>query len=125
MYRCALAAAAAICLVAPAAAQQRTFPPNALRGALVIVSPSEATLNGDAARLAPGLRIRGQDNMLAMSGTLIGARLLVHYTTDPQGLLNNVWILTPAEAAKKPWPASAEEAQAWTFDPVAQVWSKP
>ena len=125
MYRCALAAAAAICLVAPAAAQQRTFPPNALRGALVIVSPTEATLNGDAARLAPGLRIRGQDNMLAMSGTLIGARLLVHYTTDPQGLLNNVWILTPAEAAKKPWPASAEEAQAWTFDPVAQIWSKP
>jgi len=125
MYRCVLAAAAAVCLVAPAAAQQRTFPQNALRGALVIVSPSEATLNGDPARLAPGLRIRGQDNMLAMSANLIGARMLVHYTTDLQGLVNNVWILTPDEAAKRPWPVTAQEAQSWTFDPVAQSWSKP
>lgn len=125
MYRCALAAAAAVCLVAPAAAQQRTFPQNALRGALVILSPSEATLNGQAARLAPGLRIRGQDNMLAMSANLVGNRMLVHYTTDIQGLVNNVWILTPDEAAKKPWPVTAQEAQSWSFDPVAQVWSKP
>jgi len=125
MYRCVLAAAAAVCLVAPAAAQSRAFPQNALRGALVITSPSEATLNGRTIGLAPGLRIRGQDNMLAMSGALIGARLLVHYTTDIQGLVNNVWILTPEEAAKKPWPVSTQEAQAWTFDPVAQVWSKP
>jgi hypothetical protein len=125
MYRCALAAAAAVCLVAPAAAQQRTFPQNALRGALVILSPSEATLNGEAARLAPGLRIRGQDNMLAMSANLVGDRMLVHYTTDIQGLINNVWILTPDEAAKKPWPVTTQEAQSWTFDPVAQVWSKP
>jgi len=125
MYRCVLFAAATACLVAPAAAQQRNFPPNALRGALVIATPSEATLNGRPARLAPGLRIRGQDNMLAMSGALIGAHLLVHYTTDIYGLVDNVWILTPQEAARKPWPASAQEAQTWRFDPVAQAWSKP
>ncbi|HEX6363040.1 MAG TPA: hypothetical protein VFZ93_08790 [Albitalea sp.] len=125
MYRCAIAFAAAACLVAPAAAQPRAFPADALRGALVIATPTEATVNGRAARLAPGLRIRGQDNMLAMSGALIGAHLLVHYTTDPQGLVNNVWILTPEEAARRPWPATREEAQAWRFDPVAQAWSKP
>ena len=125
MYRCALAAAAAVCLVAPAAAQSRTFPQNALRGALVIATPSEATLNDKPVRLAPGLRIRAQDNMLAMSGGLLGARLLVHYTTDLEGALNNVWILTPAEAANKPWPTTAQEARAWTFDPIAQTWSKP
>ena len=82
-------------------------------------------VNGQAVRLAPGLRIRGQDNMLAMTGPLIGARLLVHYTTDVQGLVNNVWILTPGEAEKKPWPTTAQEARAWTFDPAAQAWSKP
>jgi tRNA-2-methylthio-N6-dimethylallyladenosine synthase len=48
--------------------------------------------------------------MLAMTGPLIGARLLVHYTTDVQGLVNNVWILTPGEAEKKPWPTTLQEA---------------
>jgi len=125
MYRCLLAFAAAACLAAPAAAQQRAFAPDALRGALVITSSGEALLNGHPVRLAPGLRIRGQDNMLAMSGSLLGARLLVNYTTDMQGLVNNVWILTPAEAAKQPWPATPQQAQSWRFDPVAQAWSKP
>ncbi|HEX6708204.1 MAG TPA: hypothetical protein VF169_25950 [Albitalea sp.] len=125
MYRCALAAVTAVCLVAPAAAQQRGFPQNALRGALVVASPTEAALNGKSVGLAPGLRIRGQDNMLQMSGTLLGQKLLVHYTVDMQGLIKDVWILTPQEAAKKPWPTSPAEAQAWSFDPVAQVWTKP
>jgi hypothetical protein len=125
MYRCALAALAATCIVAPAVAQQRGFPQNALRGGLVIVSPTEAVLNGQPARLAPGLRIRGQDNMLQMSGTLLGLKLLVHYTVDSQGLVNNVWILTADEASRTPWPTKPEEALAWSFDPVAQAWTKP
>ncbi|HUG24597.1 hypothetical protein [Piscinibacter sp.] len=126
MYRCALAAVAAVCFVSSAAAQpQRNFPQHALRGALTITSPADAVLNGKPARLAPGLRIRGQNNMLEMSGGLIGAKLLVHYTTDIDGLVKDVWVLTPAEAAKKPWPATTEQATAWTFDPVAQTWAKP
>jgi hypothetical protein len=125
MYRCVLAAAAAVCLVAPAAAQQRVFPQTALRGALLLSSPTEATLNGKPVRLAPGLRIRAQDNMLVMSGSVLGTPLAVNYTMDTYGLVKDVWILTPAEAARKPWPTSAEEAQAWTFDPVAQTWSRP
>jgi hypothetical protein len=125
MYRCVVAAAAATCLIAPAAAQQRAFPQNALRGALIINSPYEATLNGQPARLAPGLRVRGQNNMLEMSGALLGAKLLVNYAVDTQGLVKEVWILTPEEAAKSPWPTTPAQAQAWSFDPVAQTWSKP
>ena len=126
MYRCAFAAFTAVCLVAPAAAQtQRNFPQNALRGALVISSPSEATLNGKAVRLAPGLRVRGQNNMLELSGALLGLKLLVNYTLDIDGLVKDVWILTPEEATKKPWPTTAVEAQTWSFDPVAQKWTKP
>jgi hypothetical protein len=126
MYRCAIAALSAACLVAPAAAQvQRNFPQNALRGALVITSHTEATLNGQATRLAPGLRIRGQDNMLQLSGALIGQKLLVNYTLDIDGLVKDVWVLRSEEAAKRPWPTTAAESQAWSFDPVAQVWTKP
>jgi hypothetical protein len=129
MYRCALttfAAVATACLVAPAAAQvQRNFPQNALRGALQLQTTSDALLNGEPARLAPGLRIRGQNNMLAMSGGLLGTKLLVNYTLDMNGAVKDVWILTPQEAAKRPWPTRPEQAQAWTFDVAAQVWYKP
>jgi hypothetical protein len=110
----------------PASAQvQRTFPQTALRGALVIGEPPEITLNGKPARLAPGARIRDPGNMLAMSGTLAGNRLLVHYTLDPLGLVKDVWILTAEEAAKRPWPATSRQAEEWFFDPVAQTWSRP
>ena len=110
----------------PASAQvQRNFPANALRGALVVVDPPRVTINGLAAQLAPGARIRGANNMLLMSATLVGQKLLVHYTLDPQGALHDVWILTPDEAARKPWPETPREAQAWRFDAATQVWTKP
>jgi hypothetical protein len=126
MYRCVLAAIAAIGLTATAAAQvQRNFPQTALRGSLMVDAPPSVTLNGRPARLAPGARIRGQQNMVELSGALIGAKMLVHYTLDNQGLVKDVWILTPDEAAKKPWPATPLEAQSWNFDPVAQTWTKP
>jgi hypothetical protein len=49
----------------------------------------------------------------------------VHYTVDTQGLLKEIWILRPDEAARKPWPASLDEARSWQFDAVTQTWSKP
>jgi hypothetical protein len=104
---------------------QRTFPGTALRGALVIVDPPNATLNGAPARLAPGARVRDAQNAQQLSGSLVGAKLLVHYTLDPLGLIQDVWILTPDEAAKRPWPTTPQEAAQWSFDPVAQTWSKP
>jgi len=130
MYRCVLAAltaAAFITSAAPAAAQvQRAFPQNAMRGALVMGAPPEVTLNGQLARLAPGVRIRNQANMVEMTGALTGQRLLVNYTLeDTSGLINNVWILRPEEAAVRPWPTRSEELQTWIFDPAAQVWTKP
>jgi len=125
MYRCVAAAAAVLFLVAPASAQQRQFPQNALRGALQFVEPPEILLNGQPARLAPGARIRGQNNMLVLSGALSGSKLLVHYTVDIGALVKDVWILTPEEAAKKPWPTNPGEAESWSFDSVAQTWTKP
>ncbi|MDP3086546.1 MAG: hypothetical protein Q8N44_22985 [Rubrivivax sp.] len=126
MLRCVLLAAALCAGPLTAFAQMpRSFPAQALRGELQVVQPPEVLVNGQPARLAPGARIRGQNNMLQMSGAIAGQSLLVHYTRDFDGLLRDVWVLTAAEAARKPWPVSETEAKAWAFDPVGQTWSKP
>lgn len=104
----------------------RNFPAAALRGELWLVTPPEASLNGAPARLAPGARIRGEDNLLRLPAALSGQRLLVHYTLEPTtGLVLDVWILNPTERAREPWPASPEQARAWRFDPSAQTWTRP
>ena len=126
MLRCLIAGLTLAAIVAPASAQmQRQFPQQALRGQIIFVNPPEVRLNGTNVVLAPGSRIRGQNNMIEMSGALAGAKLWVHYTVDTQGSVMDVWILRPEEIAKKPWPATLGEAQAWTFDVTAQAWSKP
>jgi hypothetical protein len=123
MLRCVTLVAALAVL--PAAAQvQRNFPAGALRGELAVEVPPEAQINGSPARLAPGARIRDQNNMLQVSGALAGRKQVVHYTKDINGQLLNIWILTPAELARQPWPVTDAQAQAWTFDQVGQTWSK-
>ena len=104
---------------------QRAFPQNALRGALVIGVAPDVQLNGQPARLAPGSRIRDAANMAVVPSALTGGRFLVNYTIDTSGLVKDVWILRPEEAAVQPWPRTPAEAEAWRFDPVGQVWFKP
>ena len=128
LLRCGAAlliAYTAAAVLHPAGAQiiSRNFPPNALRGTLVVTQPPQITIDGKTERLSPGARIRGANNMLQMSGALVGQNLLVHYTREPAGLLHDVWILTPEEAARKPWPSTAEEARRWEFNPAAQTWT--
>jgi hypothetical protein len=125
MIRCATLAAALFACALPAAAQmQRHFPANALRGELVVLQPPDAQLNGRPARLAPGARIRGDNNLLVVSGAITNRRLWVHYTLDTGGQLLDVWVLTATELAR-PWPSTAEQARAWAFDPAMQSWSRP
>lgn len=126
MLRCALLACALSLPLAAAAQQvQRNFPATALRGELTVVNPPEVVLNGQPARLAPGARIKGGNNLLVMSGAIVGQKLPVHYTIDTYGLVKDVWLLREDETARKPWPKTAAEAAAWSFDPVAQTWTKP
>ena len=125
MIRCALALLAAIAFTGSALAQnvQRSFPASALRGEIAFGQPPEIQLNGVNARLAPGARIRGTNNLLQMSGSLAGTKHTVNYTVDPVGLVLDVWLLSEQESARQPWPRTAKEAQTWGFDPVAQVWT--
>ncbi len=126
MHRLLFATSLAIALATPSIAQvQRQFPQTALRGQVVFGQPPHVALNGEPKQLAPGARIRGMNNMIVLSGSLVGSAGAVHYTIDAQGQIKDVWILRPDELTNLPWPTSASEAQAWTFDPMAQRWSRP
>lgn len=124
MYRCVLLALALGAPLAASAQVQRNFPQSALRGEVTILQAPDAVLNGRPARLAPGARIRGGDNMIVMAHAVVGQRYTAYYTVDTLGLLNNVWLLRVDELSK-PWPATAEEAARLAFDPIAQTWTRP
>jgi hypothetical protein len=125
MIRCVLLVIALAITALPAWAQAvRKFTAQTLRGELTVTQPPEVLLNRKPARLAPGARIRGADNMLQMSGALIGQRLLVHFTLDPSGQLLDVWVLNAAEASRQPWPVTPQQAASWAFNPDTQSWSR-
>ena len=124
MFRCALIALALCAPLVAAAQVQRNFPYNALRGELAVGAPPEVLVNGKPARLAPGARLRGPDNMIVLSGALGAERFVVNYTLDTLGLVKDVWLLRKDEIGRM-WPATPEEAARWAFDPVAQTWTKP
>jgi hypothetical protein len=125
MLRCALTAALLLAALPAFAQAPRTFPASALRGEIVVRLPPEIELNGQPARLAPGARIVDERNLLQLSGALVGKRLVVHYTRDNMGQPHQVWILTPAERARQPWPVTEQEQRSWFFDPAGQRWIKP
>ena len=126
MLRCASALVLTCALALPAAVQaQRTFTAQALRGEVAFGTPPEITLNGKPARLAPGARIRDENNMLHLPGSLAGKKFVVNYTTELEGMLLDVWILSRGEMARKPWPTTQKEALAWQFNADAQAWTKP
>ena len=105
----ALSVAAVLALMpgAPIAAQTiaQRIPPisqAAIGGTLIVTAPPEVLLDDKAARLSPGARIRGRNNLIVLSGTLVGQALPVRYVRDPLGLIHEVWILTEAEVAALP-----------------------
>lgn len=95
--------ALALCALSLAASGQvtnpRPFPPQAERGLLQVTQPPDLLLNGKPDRLSPGARILGANNMLVLSGQLIGQKALVNFVREPNGQVHQVWILTEAEAA--------------------------
>ncbi|GAB1386965.1 hypothetical protein MASR1M59_21130 [Melaminivora sp.] len=93
---------------APTPAGQRHFPEAALRGNLKVLNQAEAELNGQAVRLAPGLRIFSPHNTLVFAHQLINQPLKVNYLLEAStGMLLSVWMLTEAEA-RQPRPGHGE-----------------
>jgi hypothetical protein len=136
MNRCAssLAALALACTgvlatLVPATADaqvvQRKFPQNALRGKISFGQSPAIHLNGTATVMAASYRVHSTNNLIVMAAGLAnGLTYTVDYTLDMQDRVQEVWILTATEVAKQPWPTTKAQAQAWTFDPVAQTWTK-
>lgn len=95
LWLCALAPLAA---VAQEVLPVRQFPPAAQRGMLTVVAPPAVQIDGMDARLAPGVRIRGANNLLVMSGALVGQTVPVNYLRERNsGMVQEVWILNAAE----------------------------
>ncbi len=78
----------------------RTFPVQALRGKLAILSTVEATIDGKPIRMAPGMRLRSPQNSLVMLHMVIDKEYAVNYTIEPStGMLHTAWILNKEELA--------------------------
>lgn len=78
----------------------RQFPPAAKRGTLLVTAPPQVTINDAAERLAPGARIHASNNLLVLSASLVGQPVPIKYVRDTLGLIHEVWILNPQEAAE-------------------------
>jgi len=101
----------ALLSAAPAVAQDhplgftsgRTFPGTSKHGTLTVRSNVEASVDGKAYRLAPGLRIFNPQNQLVFAHSVIGQELPVRYVIEAStGMLHTVWLLTPDELKREP-----------------------
>jgi hypothetical protein len=79
---------------------QRDAPKDVVLGKIVVTAPPEITLDGKPDRLSPGARIRDLNNMLVLSGSVVGKTLPVVYRRDAAGLVHEAWILSDDEYAK-------------------------
>jgi hypothetical protein len=90
-------------LVSTAALAQgirREAPKDVVLGQMVVTQPPIITMDGKPDRLSPGSRIRDLNNMLVLSGGIVGKVLPVVYRRDGAGLVHEAWILTPDEYTK-------------------------
>lgn len=78
----------------------RTAPADVKPARMTVTQPPVITLDGKPDRLSPGSRIRNVNNMLLLSGSVVGQELPVVYRRDSAGLVHEVWVLTPDEYAK-------------------------
>jgi hypothetical protein len=79
-------------------AQQRMLPENVKPGALRGYQYPEVNISGRWYRLSPGARILDQRNT-AIVPTMLQNAGPVAYTLDAYGLVTQLWLLTPQEAA--------------------------
>ena len=94
---------AALLLAAFAAQAQvviRSAPADVKPARLTVTAPPQISIDGQPDRLSPGARIRGTNNLLVLSGSVVGQALPVVFRRDPMGLVHEVWVLTEEEYAK-------------------------
>jgi hypothetical protein len=83
----------------PAAAQLRTIPQDAKRAQISHLQEMIMEVDGKRARLAPGAQIRDANNFVVLP-TAVPPGSLAKYRVNAEGMLSQVWILSPQEAAQ-------------------------
>ena len=96
----ALALVAAALFAVAAFAQLRSIPADAKRAKMSPVQERIIELDGKREMLAPGVRIRDAMNRIIVPNAL-PPNSLVKYRRDGTGVVQEVWILTPTEAAQR------------------------
>lgn len=98
-----------------AAAQgiQRDAPKDVVLGEMTVTAPPEITMDGKPDRLSPGSRIRDLNNMLVLSGGIVGKTLPVVYRRDAAGLVHEVWMLTADEYSKLGGAGAADSPEGY------------
>jgi hypothetical protein len=84
-------------LVSTVHAQVRAFPGDVKRGEIRHVENMMVQIDGTPQRLAPGAQIRDAANRVMMP-TALPAGAQVKYLLNEEGMVRQVWILTPEEA---------------------------
>jgi hypothetical protein len=79
----------------------RKFPDKALRGMMQVVQAPEILIDGKRERLSPGSRIRDPQQRIVMSASITNQTYVVNFLRNPIGEIQEVWILTEAEAKQK------------------------
>ena len=99
MMQFSRAVASLVFFVAASAYAQaaRNIPEQAKPGAITHLQDMIVAINGVAVRLAPGVQIRDQNNLLIVP-TAVPPGSQVKYMLDQEGMVRQVWILTPEEA---------------------------
>jgi hypothetical protein len=100
LIRFGLAFAAGVALAGAAYAQLRSIPEEAKRGDIRHRQDMVVEISGKLQRLAPGAQIRDASNRILLP-TALPPGVPVKYLLDAEGLVRQVWILTPEEAAQR------------------------
>ncbi len=90
-------------LAAPVLAQNRPvpIPAETKRGVIRHVEAMAVTVDGKATQLAAGAQIRDQQNLIIVPMSIPRNGAVADYTLNGQGQVFRVWLLTPAEIARR------------------------
>jgi hypothetical protein len=95
-----IALASIFVLSTSAYAQLRSIPDEAKRGEIRHLQDMVVAIDGVPQRLAPGAQIRDASNRLVVPAA-VAAGTEVKYVLNDEGLVRQIWVLSPAEAAKR------------------------
>ena len=108
-----LAGSALLAGIAAAQGIKREAPKDVVLGQMIVTAPPIVTMDDKPDRLSPGSRIRDLNNMLVLSGSIVGKKLPVVYRRDAAGLVHEAWVLTDEESRKLGGVAAAPGADGY------------